>query len=94
MGQAQNLVTIEKMIDQKNSSILDQNVFLRTPRSLENGDWDLLYMLNLFGIKHILNEEMRFGLYMKDRLESDLLTGCEKNDNEMLAKYYKHIDKI
>ena len=52
-------------------------MFLRTPRSLENGDWDLLYMLNLFGVKHILNEEMRFGLYMKDRLESDLLTGCE-----------------
>ena len=34
-------------------------------------------MLNLFGVKHILNEEMRFALYMKDRLESDLLTGCE-----------------
>ena len=69
-------------------------MFLRTPRSLENGDWDLLYMLNLFGVKHILNDEMKFGLYMKDRLESDLLTGCEKNDSEMLAKYYKHIDRI
>ena len=31
---------------------------------------------------------------MKDRLESDMLTGCELNDNQVLAKYYNHIDRI
>ena len=77
------------MLEQKNSSLLDQNVFLRTPRNLHNGDWDLLYMLNMFGVKHILNDEMKFGIYMRDRLEGDLLIGCENEDAEKLKKYYK-----
>jgi hypothetical protein len=60
-GQAQNLINVDSMIQDKESSLLDHNVFVRTPRSLKDGDWDLLYFLNLFGIKHILNDELKYG---------------------------------
>jgi hypothetical protein len=93
-GQAQNLVSISKRMSNDDSSILDQNVFLRTPRSLENGDWDLLYTLNLFGLKHVLNDEFYYATYMKERLESQYDIAFENNDQAAMNKHRKHIELI
>jgi hypothetical protein len=45
-------------------------VFLRTTRVLEgNHDFDFLYTLSLFGLQHILKDELDYALLMKRRLE-------------------------
>lgn len=83
-GQANNLNQISDIISFSNlknqiahggedgtpgdKQLLQKTVFLRTIRILETGDFQLLYFLNLFGVRYILNDEFQYGLIMCDRL--------------------------
>jgi hypothetical protein len=49
---------------------IKKTLFLRTPRKIEEGDFEILYFLNLFGVKSILNKELKYAIYMKEKLDS------------------------
>ena len=48
---------------------IERTVFMRSPRKIDQGDFEVLYFLNLFGVKYILNNELKYAAFMKDKLE-------------------------
>jgi hypothetical protein len=52
-------------------------------RNLDTGDFQLLYFLNMFGVRYILNDEFQYGLYMNERLRKEKNALDETNSNQM-----------
>jgi len=50
---------------------VDSTVFVRTTRNLLAGDFQVLFMLNLFGAKNILNDQMQYAQLMYDKIEEE-----------------------
>jgi len=71
-----------------------QTLYVRTVRSIENGDFNFLYFLSLFGVKQILNEELSYAHYMNERLDSEFTIAHDRNDKEKLAEYQEKVDRI
>ena len=55
----------------------------------------MLYFLNMFGLKYILNNEFKYAVYMKEKLESDELdTKGVGASQSMKMKYQTQISTI
>ena len=62
---------------------------MRTSRKIENGDFEMLYFLNLFGLKYILNNEFKYAEYMKEKLESEGLDSEEVGASQSMKMKYQ-----
>ena len=74
---------------------VQRTLFLRTCRKVEGGDFEVLYFLNLFGLKYILNDELQYATIMKDQLEGQQKDAEERGAHPSLrAKYQQQVSKI
>ena len=74
---------------------IERTIFMRSPRKIDQGDFEVLYFLNLFGVKYILNNELKYADTMKDKLELEKINivNDEENSNPELKKKYDDIIK-
>lgn len=61
---------------------IDKTLFLRTSRKLDDNDFEVLYFLNLFGLKYILNDELGYAHYMQERMD---LQQMDADDQDPVA---------
>ena len=78
-NQHYNLLGVNDLINARATSLDKQieglkakTVFIRTPRELDKanaGDFQLLYFLNLFGMKTIINDQLSYANFQNDRMD-------------------------
>ena len=51
----------------------------------------MLYFLNLFGLKYILNSEFKYAVYMKEKLESEEVDSEEVGASQSTKMKYQQV---